>query len=122
MNQHGDGPCQKLMTIPFFSFGVAILYFGWLWHDRSATDRSQGGLLSRSPKDSNRTGETHAAQTAPVESVIQKPFSLGSVYTPTASGAVGSTQEIVISNRSAVTEAADPRQSYRPAWKALVHG
>jgi len=34
------------MPILLFSLGVAILYFGWLWHDRSARDCSEDGLLS----------------------------------------------------------------------------
>jgi predicted amidohydrolase YtcJ len=31
------------MTIPLLSITVAILYFGWRWHARSATNRSDGG-------------------------------------------------------------------------------
>jgi hypothetical protein len=26
------------MTLPFLSVGLALLYFGWLWHDRQAKD------------------------------------------------------------------------------------
>lgn len=25
------------MTTPFLSVSIAVLYFGWLWHDRRAT-------------------------------------------------------------------------------------
>jgi hypothetical protein len=81
------------MTILLFSLGVAILYFGWLWHDRSARDRLEDGLLGQSAKDSNRTGETHTTQPAPVESVVQKPFSLKTVCTPPASAVVGCTKQ-----------------------------
>jgi hypothetical protein len=34
------------MTIPFLSFSVAMLYFGWLWHDRKATDRVEAHSIS----------------------------------------------------------------------------
>jgi hypothetical protein len=34
------------MTAPFLTVFVSILYFGWLWHDRSATDCKQSGLSS----------------------------------------------------------------------------
>jgi hypothetical protein len=81
------------MTTPFRCVGVAILYFGWLWHDRRAADRSEDGLLSRSAKDSSRTVETHATQPAAIETVMQKPHSLRTVYTPPASAAVGCTKQ-----------------------------
>jgi hypothetical protein len=81
------------MTIPFFSLGIALLYFGWLWHNGSATNRSEEGLLSQSAKDLNRTGETQAAQPAPVERVLQKPFSLRTVYAPPAGAAGGYTEQ-----------------------------
>jgi hypothetical protein len=81
------------MTTPFLCVGVAILYFGWLWHDRRAADLFEAGLLSRSAKDSSRTVETHATQHVAIECVIQKPRSLRTVYTPPASAVVGYTKQ-----------------------------
>jgi len=48
------------MTTPILTETVAILYFGWLWHGRSAADRSER-------VSSNPTDEINPLQLAPVE-------------------------------------------------------
>ena len=70
------------MTAPFFSIGIAILYFGWLWHERSAADLSKGRALDQPVKKSKRAKWSHAVQLAPVEHVTAKPFNLRDAATP----------------------------------------
>ncbi len=43
------------MTLPFLSISVAMLYFGWLWHDRKATDRAETNSISLGSKPLKRT-------------------------------------------------------------------
>ena len=64
------------MTIPFFSLIAATLYFGWLWHDRSATDRSEDGSLDRPVKKSNRSLEIHRPHLAPTGNWLTSPLQL----------------------------------------------
>jgi len=42
------------MSIPILTLITVILYFGCLWHDRSARARSEDGSLDRPLKGSNR--------------------------------------------------------------------
>jgi hypothetical protein len=42
------------MTAPLFGTAAAILYFGWLWHNRSAADRREDGPSSRRAEELNR--------------------------------------------------------------------
>jgi len=46
--------CEGIMAIPLLTLITAILFFGCLWHDRSAADRSQDGSSDRPGKDANR--------------------------------------------------------------------
>ena len=34
------------MTPPFLGVSIALLYFGWLWHDRKAPDRAETNSIS----------------------------------------------------------------------------
>ena len=42
------------MTLPFLSVSIAVLYFGWLWHDRKATDRTETHSTNRASKPLTR--------------------------------------------------------------------
>jgi len=55
------------MTTPFISLTAAILYFGWLWHDRSAVEpsRRQLGKPADQGNQSNSKTSHCAACTAP---------------------------------------------------------
>jgi hypothetical protein len=75
------------MTAPFLSVSAALLYFGWLWHDRKAADRSEDGSRNGPLQDTNRTGETHALQPAPFETVTATPSNLKQVFPAVAEGA-----------------------------------
>ena len=55
------------MTTPFISVTAAILYFGWLWHNRSAVDRREGSLERATTKETNRTREPFLARRAAVQ-------------------------------------------------------
>ena len=72
------------MTTPYISITVSILYFAWLWHDRSARDRFQRRSSSQPPKKSTRTSESRALDLAPVSRVTSKPFNLENVAAPVA--------------------------------------
>ena len=64
------------MTSPFISVTAAILYFGWLWHDRSAVDRREDSLELASTKETNRTREPFLARRAAVQTLRPKVINL----------------------------------------------
>ena len=69
------------MTAPFISVTVAILYFGWLWHDHSAVERCSASLESQPTKETNRTRELLLARPAAVQT--PRPKSLKQNNRPT---------------------------------------
>jgi len=79
----GDGTPEGIMTTPFLTVIGAILYFGWLWHDRSAAHYKRGSL-GRPVIRSNRTGEFHELQLRPVQRVTAGPFNFKNVSAPIA--------------------------------------
>ena len=66
------------MTTPFINLTAAILYFGWLWHDRSAVERREGSLENQPTKETNRTRKPHIAQPVPLRTRPTEPFNLKS--------------------------------------------
>jgi hypothetical protein len=75
---------QKIMTTPFISVAASVLYFAWLWHGRSATDRSQRQSSNQPAKKSTHANENRALDLAPFSRVTPKPFNLKNVSTPVA--------------------------------------
>ena len=55
---------EVTMTTPFISVTAAILYFGWLWHNRSAVDRRKENLERAPTKKTSRTREPFLARRA----------------------------------------------------------
>ena len=65
------------MTAPFVSVAAAILYFGWLWHDRSAVDgRREDRSKSQPKKEKNRNPELLLARPAAVQTPRPRPLNL----------------------------------------------
>jgi len=63
------------MTTPFLSIIGAALYFGWLWHNRTASSRAEAGSLDLTNQEPKRIDEMPRLRLAPVAGVTAKPFS-----------------------------------------------
>ena len=64
------------MTTPFISVTAAILYFGWLWHNRSAVDRRENSLERPPTNETKRTREPLLVRPAAVQIPKPKPINL----------------------------------------------
>ena len=67
------------MTAPILSIIGAALYFGWLWHNRTASSRAEAGSLDLTNQEPKRIDEMPRLRLAPTASVTAKLFSRGPV-------------------------------------------
>ena len=75
------------MTTPLLSVIGAALYFGCLWHNRTASGRAEAGSLDLTSKEPKRIDEIPRLQLVPVAGVTAKALSRGTVCTSIAHGA-----------------------------------
>ena len=67
------------MTTPFLSVIGAALYFGWLWHNPTASNRTEADSLDPTNTELKRIEEIPRLRLAPVAGATAKPLSCGTV-------------------------------------------
>jgi len=75
------------MQMPLLLEFVAIVFFGCLWHDRSALDLGRDGSPKRRVKETSQTAKTDGVRLAQVKSVRPRSSKFENVPTPVAHGA-----------------------------------